>query len=74
VTLAAHRHLGATAVPVRQAAWDQKPTPTFADALALVRRQLWAPVAFCTSASQPDTVNVSRRFVDRLTDTLCYAA
>jgi DDE superfamily endonuclease len=74
VTLAAHQRLGETAGPVRQAAWYQKPAPTFADALALVRRQLWAQVAFCTSATQPDTVTVPRRVVDRLTDTLCYAA
>jgi hypothetical protein len=74
VTLAAHWRLGETAGPVRQAAWYQKPDLTVADALALVRRQLWAQVAFCTSASQPDTVKVPRRFVDRLTDTLCYAA
>ena len=74
VTLAAHERLGETAEPVRQAAWYQKPAPTFADALALVRRQLWAQVAFCTSASQPDTIKVPRQFVDRMTDTLCYAA
>jgi hypothetical protein len=74
VTLGAHWRLGEPAGPVRQAAWDQTPDPTVADALALVRRQRWAQVACCTSASQPDTGNVPRRFVDRLTDTLCSAA
>jgi hypothetical protein len=74
VTLAAHWRLGETAGPVRQAAWYQMPDPTVADALALVRRQRWAQVACCTSASQPDTGNVPRRFVDRLTDTRCSAA
>ena len=74
VTLAAHRRLGGTAGPVRQAAWYRKAAPTFADALALVRRELWAQAAFCASAREPDAVKVPRRFVARLTDTLCYAA
>ena len=74
VTLAAHRRPGETAGPVRQAAWSRKAAPTFADALALVRRELWAQAAFCASGRDPDAVKVPRRFVDRLTDALCYAA
>jgi len=74
VTLYAHPRMGPTADQVRQAAWYRKPLPTFADALALVRRELWAQTAFCMSASDPDMVEVPRAFVDRLTDALCYAA
>jgi DDE superfamily endonuclease len=74
VTLAAHRRLTESPGEVRQAAWYRKDVPTFADALALVRRELWAHQAFCTSVDAPDTVKVPRRFVDRLTETLCYAA
>ena len=41
VTLYAHQHLAHAAPVTRQAAWYYKPRPTFSDALALVRRQLW---------------------------------
>ena len=41
VTLMAHAHQGA-AVPTRQAAWYAKSEATSADALATVRRYLWA--------------------------------
>ncbi len=75
VTLAAHQRLGETAGPVRQAAWYQKPAPTFADALALVRKELWAQEAtFCGSSADTDMVKVPRAFMQRLTDALCYAA
>jgi len=36
----------------RQAAWYGKPYPTFSDALALVRRDLWAQEE--TFAGQPE--------------------
>jgi DDE superfamily endonuclease len=74
VTLAAHQRLAESPGRVRQAAWYRKVAPTFADALALVRHELWAHGAFCTSADEPDTVKVPRRFLARLTETLCYAA
>ena len=74
VTLAAHGRLNETTGPVRQAAWYRKATPTFADAVALVRRELWAHLAFCASGRESDTMKVSRGFIDRLTETLCYAA
>lgn len=74
VTLWAHRPMGATGDLVRQAAWYPKPLPTFSDALALVRRELWAQAHSCMSASDPDMVKIPRVFVDRLTDALCYAA
>jgi len=73
VTLLAHPRMAA-AGRVRRAAWYPKPLPTFADALALVRRQLWEQVAFCTSAREGDMVEVPRAAVDRLTEALCYAA
>ena len=61
---------------VRQTAWYYKSHPTFSDALALVRRQLWAQEeqTFCGSPSATDTVKVRREFLERLTDALCYAA
>src|SRR5262249_40121151 len=41
VTLLAHPVCSSTAPPLQQSAWYHKPLPTVADALALVRRQLW---------------------------------
>ena len=58
----------------RRAAWYRKPHPTFSDALALVRRELWAEETFCGSAREAEMVKVPRAFVERLTETLCYAA
>ena len=74
VTLLAHWRMAQSTEPPRRAAWYSKPYPTFSDALALVRRELWAQAAFCLSASDPDVVEVPRAFVARLTDALCYAA
>jgi hypothetical protein len=46
---------------VRRAAWYDKPPPTFCDALALVRKELWAQEpTFCESLRETDTVRVSR--------------
>jgi hypothetical protein len=76
VTLFAHRHMVKGAGGARQAAWYSKPHPTFSDALAQVRRQLWAQeqAAFRGSPSEVDAVKVPRQFVERLTDVVCYAA
>jgi hypothetical protein len=76
VTLFAHRHMVKGAGGARQAAWYSKPHPTFSDALAQVRRQLWAQeqAAFRGSPSEVDAVKVPRQFIERLTDVVCYAA
>jgi hypothetical protein len=76
VTLLAHQSLGSTspAGALRQAAWYVKGAPTFSDALALVRRQLWTQMIYPTSRYAPDLVKVPRAVVDHLTDLLCYAA
>src|SRR5215212_11799333 len=41
VTLLAHRQMRQAAGTFRQTAWYHKAHPTFADALALVRKELW---------------------------------
>jgi hypothetical protein len=59
----------------RRAGWYHKADPTLADALALVRKELWAQEqTFCGSPSATDTIKVPRAFVERLTDAVCYAA
>jgi hypothetical protein len=74
VTLLAHEHAGETALVVRQAAWYHKDEPTFADALAVVRRDLWQHLAFRASAAESELVKVPRALLDHLTETLAYAA
>ena len=76
VTLFAHHQKGQVSNFVRRAAWYDKSHPTFAGALALVRKELWAQqeATFCRSPQETDTVKVPREFVERLTDAVCYAA
>jgi hypothetical protein len=77
VTLIAHgRMVQASGVFRRQAGWYHKAHPTFADALALVRKELWAQEeqTFYGSAAETDTIKVPRAYVERLTDAVCYAA
>lgn len=74
VTLFAHRQMRQAAGVLRQAAWYHKRHQTFSDALALVRKELWASATFCGSSAQSDTVKVPRAYVERLTDAVCYVA
>jgi hypothetical protein len=74
VTLHAHRQADQAPPPVRRAAWYPKSQPTFADALAPVRRELWAAEGFSLSTRDPDSVQLPRQFVEHLTETLSYAA
>jgi DDE superfamily endonuclease len=76
VALFAHQEKARIPQAVRRAAWYEKEYPTFSDALALVRRDLWAQqgMTFCGSAQEAQTVKVPREFIERLTDALCYAA
>jgi hypothetical protein len=64
-------------LPTRQAAWYAKPEATFSDALAAVRRQLWASGTGRNSPSPPATqpmVNSPRQCLDFLVEIACYAA
>jgi hypothetical protein len=74
VTLLAHRQMREPMGVVRQASWYPKRQPTFADALALVRRDIWQHQAFSTSPGAEEMVKVPRTLVATLTETLCYAA
>jgi hypothetical protein len=74
VTLLARQRLTQSPWLGRQAAWYTKARPTFIDALALVRQELWASTTFQTSSSEQDLVQIPRALMDHLTETLCYAA
>src|SRR5919201_6067362 len=74
VTLLADQHLSRSRVTVPLPAWSRKDHFTFADALALVRRELWTYRTFRLSADATDTVKVPRMLIHRLTNALCYTA
>lgn len=58
----------------RPASWYQKPLPTFSDAIAAVRRELWASRTFHTSASATDFPKMPARTLNSLINVACYAA
>jgi hypothetical protein len=74
ITLFADRQMREAVGFFRRAAWYHKRHPTFADALALARKELWVSATFYGSFAQSDTVKVPRAYMERLTDALCYAA
>ena len=73
--LAAHALQKQHPMTPRTAAWYDKPSPTFVDAIALVRRCLWlASEDFSLSAINPDTQEFPVTLYHRLVDSLAYAA
>ena len=73
VALFAHQ-FGQRSRLTRQAVWYDKSLPTFVDALAAVRRELWPITLFSPSPVAPDMVQIPRALFERLTDTLAFAA
>ena len=74
-TLAAHALQKGRPMTQRRAAWYDKPSPTFVDAIALVRRHLWmASEGFSLSAFDPDAQELPVALYHRLVDSLAYAA
>ena len=74
VTLAAHLLQQQHPIIHRTAAWYAKPDPTFADAIALMRRHLWIAPGSSLSARDSDSEKAPASLYDRLIDTLAYAA
>ena len=73
--LAAHSLQKQHSMTQRRAAWYDKPSPTFVDAIALVRRHLWlASEGFSLSVADPDTQELPATLYHRLLDSLAYAA
>jgi hypothetical protein len=72
VTLLAQQHVRRGKLPIRQAAWYHKTQPTFSDALALVRRQIWQHECFPQVALPSDSPKWSSAIQDRLLSALCY--
>jgi len=70
VTLLANTHTKNGKIPIRQAAWYCKPLPTFSDALALVRQELWQHRYFQLSQKRLDV----RKLQPDLLNYLCNSA
>ena len=74
VTLWAHELYANQPVMPRAATWYTKPLPTFSDAIALVRRELWTTPGLDTSANGPRVVEIPRATISALIGAACYAA
>ena len=73
ITLTAHQLLQKQSAIVRVTAWYAKIRPTFADAIAVVRRHLWDHMHFSTSQHETDMIKIPRVLFDRFMDVVCYA-
>ena len=74
VSLLAQGLLNEQSLPVRRAAWYSKQSATFSDTIAMVRRYLWSHQHFQMSETKAEMIKVPRSLLERLTETLCYAA
>ena len=74
ITLLAHSLARGGKLPVRQAAWYSKTQPTFSDAIAVAREQLWHPMNFFTSRSKQHVIKIPRALFAGLCQAACYAA
>jgi hypothetical protein len=74
ISLLAARLLKQRQLPARGAAWYNKQSATFSDTIAFVRRCLWSHQHFQMSGTKADMIKVPRSLLERLTETLCYAA
>jgi len=74
ITLTAHLLLEKGVTCVRSTAWYSKTRPTFSDAMALVRQQLWEHIHFSMSQQGTDMIKIPRALLERFTEALCYAA
>src|SRR5215831_511473 len=74
ITLTAQQLIDKGATCMRNTAWYRKTRPTFADAMALVRRQLWDHLHFSMSQQETDLIQIPRAWFERFIDAMCYAA
>ena len=74
ITLWAHELYGSESPAPRTASWYRKALPTFSDALATVRREIWAGHDLQTSSQIQDVGKLSPATVNNLINLACYAA
>jgi hypothetical protein len=73
ITVLAHRLAQRGKVLTRRAAWYRKPRPTFSDALASVRYELWRCPTFHTSPANRDITKLPATVLKRFAFALCYS-
>src|SRR3954447_13796715 len=71
VTLWADRIKGEHGVLPNRVRWYPKADPTFSDALALVRRELWTSPTFATSPHHRESAKNTDRLLNRLINVAC---
>ena len=74
VALAADALAAAGALSARQSPWYRKRVPTFSDALAVVRVELWRAAVFARSGSGTQTAEKTGAVFERMSAALAYAA
>jgi hypothetical protein len=74
ITLWANDHYTKPGLTVRIASWYRKSLPTFSDALANVRRQIWTQGNSHGSRQGIDPAKISAATLNILIDMACYAA
>jgi len=74
ITLTTQLLIEQGATCVRSTAWYRKTRPTFSDAMAWVRRQLWDHLHFSMSHQETDMIQIPRELFERFIDAVCYAA
>ena len=74
VTLWAHKLQRQHGIVAQRSAWYQKQHPTFSDAIALVRKQLWQRQQFSTSPLQAQVNNLNEPLIQHLCAMIARAA
>jgi hypothetical protein len=74
ITLWTNDHYTKHTSMTRTASWYPKPVPTFSDAIATVRRQLWLQGNLSGSRHEADPAKITRATLNTLIDMACYAA
>jgi hypothetical protein len=74
IALWAHDLYARTMPRPHAAVWYRKSLPTFSDAIATVRRELWTNQNFDRIQIDPDLVKIPRTTINTLINVACYAA
>jgi len=74
VTLFAHELSKSRKLKIRTAAWYPKAIPTFSDAIAAVRREIWAHQITFMSRPRRDRIEIPQHIWQRMQNALAYAA
>jgi hypothetical protein len=74
ITLFAHDLAKSRKLKIRTAAWYPKALPTFSDAIAAVRREIWAHQISFMSRPRRDRIEIPQHIWQRIQNALAYAA